>query len=556
MKRIAGIALAVALSGAAGAALAQEPTVEHFSQSDLLNRAQQLEQQAVATGSASAKISEYPNHFTMIALRKKNGGAEVHEKYADIFFVVQGRATLVTGGAVVDPQTASPGEIRGTLVKDGASITLKEGDVVHIPAKVPHQILLAGHKSFVLFCGQGSGTRMRNFVPTRKPARILCMGLTAALLCAAPQLRAQAPEKQSTVGDAPAIAIPFAKDLSGKLTRRDVRRAMRRVAEWQLNRAEPAFDQDWTFAALYAGFMAVPDAAGGKRYREAMLRMGKQFNWQPGPRLAHADDQAVGQTYLDLYQRQHDPAMIAPIRARMDAVMQLPDDKAKPLWWWCDALFIAPPVLTKLATITGDHKYLDFMDREWWVTSSLLYDNGVHLYYRDASFLTRHEANGSGLFWSRGNGWVMAGLVRVLAEMPPDYPSRPKYVAQFKEMTAEIATLQGSDGLWRPGLLNASAYPLPENSGSAFYTYALAYGVNTGILDREYLPVIQRAWAGLVAHIYEDGRIGCIQPIGTAPGDYPATASYVFGTGAFLLAGSEVYRLAGQTGLGFATTTK
>jgi rhamnogalacturonyl hydrolase YesR len=350
---------------------------------------------------------------------------------------------------------------------------------------------------------------------------------------------------QPSVGDAPSAALPLARDLSGEITHRNVRRALRKVADWQLDRAEPDFDQDWTYAALYAGFMAVPDAAGGKEYRGAMRRMARKFDWQPGPRLAHADDQAIGQIYLDLYQRDHDRAMLDPMRARMDAVMQLPDDLNKPLWWWCDALFMAPPVLAKLSRITGDRKYLDFLDREWWITSALLYDPNLHLFYRDASFLGKHEANGRGLFWSRGNGWVMAGLARVLVEMPRDYPSRPKYVLQFQQMAAEIESLQGSDGLWRPGLLDASAYLLPENSGSAFYVYAMAWGVNNGVLNRErYLPVIQRGWAGLVSHIYEDGRIGCIQPIGAAPGDYTATASYVFGTGAFLLAGSEVDRLA------------
>ncbi|HEY1902624.1 MAG TPA: glycoside hydrolase family 88 protein [Terracidiphilus sp.] len=363
------------------------------------------------------------------------------------------------------------------------------------------------------------------------------------------QARTPAPPRQSSAGDAPAVALPLATDVSARLTHRAVRHAIRKVADWQLSRAETDFDQDWTYAALYAGFMAVPDAAGGKKFREAMVRMGKKFQWQPGPRLAHADDQAIGQTYLELYQRFHDPAMLAPIRARMDAVMQLPDsqfpDKDKPLWWWCDALFMAPPVLAKLSAITGDRKYLNFMDRQWSITSNLLYDPRVHLFYRDATFLGKHEANGRGLFWSRGNGWVMAGLARVLTEMPPDYPTRAKYVTQFQQMAAEIASLQGSDGLWRPGLLDASAYPLPENSGSAFDVYALAYGVNHGILGRAtYLPVIEKGWAGLISHIYEDGRLGCIQPIGAAPGDYPATASYVFGTGAFLLAGSEVDRLA------------
>jgi unsaturated rhamnogalacturonyl hydrolase len=400
-------------------------------------------------------------------------------------------------------------------------------------------------KTAVTLCPQAQfhGSSPRRWVSNTGLFRI---AFASVLLWTASVLAAQVATtgKQPHVGDQPAVAPPPATDLSGKLTHHDVRAAMRKVADWQLSRAEADFDQDWTYAALYAGFMAVPDAADGKKYREAMLRMGKKFDWQPGPRLAHADDQAIGQTYLELYQRIHDPAMLGPIRARMDAVMQLPDDKNKPLWWWCDALFMAPPVLADLSKITGERKYLDFMDREWWITSSLLYDPNEHLFFRDATFLGKHEPNGRGLFWSRGNGWVMAGLARVLAQMPADYPTRAKYVAQFQEMAAEIASLQGSDGLWRPGLLNASAYPLPENSGSAFYVYALAYGVRTGILDRaKYLPVIEKGWAGLVLHIYEDGRLGCIQPIGAAPGDYTATASYVFGTGAFLLAGSEVDRL-------------
>jgi unsaturated rhamnogalacturonyl hydrolase len=354
-----------------------------------------------------------------------------------------------------------------------------------------------------------------------------------------------AAEQRPLVGDTPAVAPPLATDLSPQLTRKNVSHAMQKVADWQLARAEPGFSQDWTFAALYTGFMAVPKAANGEKYQQAMLRMSKKFNWQPGPRVPNADDGAIGQTYLDLYFRYHDPAMMAPIRERMDAVMALPDNPEKPLWWWCDALYMAPPVLAKLSRATGERKYLDFMDHEWWITSNLLYNPSNHLFFRDKSFLDKHEANGSPIFWSRGNGWVFAALARVLAEMPRDYPSRPKYVAQFKEMAEELAGLQGADGLWRPGLLDAAAYKLPENSGSAFYTYAFAYGINSGILERaKYLPVVEKSWQGLLSHIYEDGRLGCIQPVGAAPGDFTAASSYVFGTGAFLLAGSEVYRLA------------
>jgi unsaturated rhamnogalacturonyl hydrolase len=363
---------------------------------------------------------------------------------------------------------------------------------------------------------------------------------------AASILQAQQPRQDmlQVVGDSPADAGAMATDLSPAFKKKDVSKALRKVADWQLGRVQGKYTQDWTLAALYAGFMAVPEAVHDNAYQDAMRDMGKQFDWKLGPRQEHADDQAIGQTYLALYEKLHDPAILAPTRERMDRLIQRTDDPQKPLWWWCDALFMAPPVLADLAKITGEKKYLDFMDHEWWITSKLLYDPQLHLYSRDASYLDKHEANGTKVFWSRGNGWVMAGLVRVLEVMPADYPTRQQYVAQYREMAKALAAIQGTDGLWRPGLLDAEAYKLPEVSGSAFNAYALAWGVRTGILDRkEYLPVVKKAWAGLLSHVYEDGRLGSIQPIGAAPDKFTATSSYVFGVGAYLLAGSEIYKL-------------
>jgi rhamnogalacturonyl hydrolase YesR len=346
-------------------------------------------------------------------------------------------------------------------------------------------------------------------------------------------------------GDAPAKALPLARHLSPKFKRNDIRKALRKVADWQLERARPNFNKDWTYAALYAGFMAVPSDVAGSRYQDAMLEMSKGFSWELGPRVAHADDEAIGQTYMQLYLEHRDPAMMAPTRQSFNTVMDLPEDPAKPLWWWCDALFMAPPVLAELSKATGNRRYLIFLDHEWSITSGKLYDPVQHLFYRDASFLNQHEQNGKNIFWSRGNGWVMAGLARVLEYMPKDDPLRPKYVQQLQQMAAAVAPLQGRDGLWRPGLLDAGAYRLPENSGSAFITYALAYGIEENLLERNrYLPVVKKAWAGLLSHVYEDGRLGCIQPIGAAPGAFTATSSYVYGVGAYLLAGSEIYTLA------------
>jgi rhamnogalacturonyl hydrolase YesR len=266
-----------------------------------------------------------------------------------------------------------------------------------------------------------------------------------------------------------------------------------------------------------------------------------RYGWTLGPRKVHADDQAIGQSYLWLYREEADAERIRPLRTQFDEVMQIPDDPANPVWWWCDALFMAPPVWSAVAAATHDSRYLDYLDREWKVTSDLLWDPQEHLFFRDKYYFDKREKNGRKIFWSRGNGWVMGGIVRILETMPANDPRRPFYVDRLRAMSESIKRLQSVDGLWRPGLLDAADYPYPEVSGSAFFVYALAWGIDHRVLEEsQYGPVVRRGWAGLVGHIYADGRLGCIQPVGAAPGMYKPGASYVFGVGAFLLAGSEV----------------
>ena len=167
---------------------------------------------------------------------------------------------------------------------------------------------------------------------------------------------------------------------------------------------------------------------------------------------------------------------------------------------------------------------------------------------RDASYRSKREKNGRKVFWSRGNGWVMGGIVGVLEHMPPNDPRRGFYVKRLQEMAESVSAIQGKDGLWRAGLLDATAYREPEVSGSAFFVYAITWGIDHGILDAaKYRPVVTRGWAGLVRHVYTDGRLGDIQPIGEAPGAYTPGSSYVFGVGAFLLAGSELDALIAST---------
>lgn len=377
---------------------------------------------------------------------------------------------------------------------------------------------------------------------------LLLAGSCAPVLCVPSLSQEKTPSEFLTaVGDAPDVAPPLANDLSPELNRAAIEKATLRVADWQLDRVKHDYNRDWTFAALYSGFMAVSESTGNPKYSDAMLAMSKDFKWQLASEYQTADDQAVGRTYLELYLKYRDPEMIAGVRAKFDELRRGPAEPPKIQfpWWWCDALFMAPPAWARLYKATGDIAYLDYMDREWWATSGRLYDRREHLYFRDASYLDKKQANGKKLFWSRGNGWVMAGLAGVLEYMPEDYPDRRYFVEQFRQMSAAIAAIQGSDGLWRTGLLDPDSYALPENSGSAFFTYALAWGINHKILDPDvYTPVVAKAWKGLVSHIYIDGRFGCIQSVSDAPGNFKPTSSYVYGVGAFLLAGSEVDRLA------------
>jgi rhamnogalacturonyl hydrolase YesR len=387
-------------------------------------------------------------------------------------------------------------------------------------------------------------------VVSRNSASFKSIILSAFVCASAVSLYAQTPTPASVerahVGNAPDDPGPLATGLSAELKPKAIDAAMKKVADWQVTVAEPNFNKQWTFAALYDGLLAASKTTGDAKYHDAVLHFAERSNWTLlNDRFPHADDQAFGQAYLDLYREDPKPVRMADTKAIMDRLVVRQDDPDKLLWWWCDALFMSPPVLLRMYEITHDKKYLDYMDHEWWLTSASLYNQENHLYFRDSRYFTQKQTNGKPIFWSRGNGWVMGALVNVLRILPADYPSRPKYVAQFKEMAAEIAAIQSEDGLWRSGLLDPGAYDLPEVSGSAFFTFGIAYGINEKILDRKtYLPVVEKSWKGMLGHIYADGRLGSIQPIDGQPGKFKPSASYVYGVGGFLLAGSEMHRLA------------
>jgi rhamnogalacturonyl hydrolase YesR len=337
-----------------------------------------------------------------------------------------------------------------------------------------------------------------------------------------------------------------------------IKKTMREALDWQLQHPKHKL-YSWTNGAFYAGVFAAYETLEDKNIYNAIYAMGESNKWKPGPDLHNADDHAICQTYIDMYRISGEKKMIQPFIETMEEFMATPfesyegwEDIATIIWWWCDALFMGPPALVKLGVTVNDDKYLKLNDQLFKECYNLLYDKEEHLYARDIrykwnepDFEKLQKANGKKIFWSRGNGWVMGGLVRILVELPKDWPTRDFFIQNYKEMAEKIISLQQDDGLWRASLLDPNSYPGGEASGSGFFTYALAWGINNGILDKDkYLPSVKKAWIGLNSLIQPDGRVGWVQPIGADPRqNFSAESWEVYGTGAFLLAGSEVIKL-------------
>jgi rhamnogalacturonyl hydrolase YesR len=337
--------------------------------------------------------------------------------------------------------------------------------------------------------------------------------------------------------------------------RQDVLAIMERVADWQLAHPAASAASSWIRAAGDLGILALDSVADTPRYREAMETEAEAAGWSPGPRLHHADDLCIGQTYLGLYRIKSEPKRIRPLLDRLDAILADPRDGSLDFdrvrnpdrldrWSWCDALFMAPPVWVEAAAVTGRRSYLDFADRHWCATADFLYDSAEGLFYRDSTQFARREPNGRKVFWSRGNGWVIAGLARILQYAPQDDPIRARYVRSFRMLANRLADLQPEDGMWRASLLDPKDFPEPEESGTALFCYAFAWGVNHGILDpARFGRAAGRAWSGIVACVGPEGRLNHVQPVGSAPQPFAPGSTAAFGAGGFLLAGSEIIRL-------------
>ena len=343
----------------------------------------------------------------------------------------------------------------------------------------------------------------------------------------------------------------------------EVRKIIDRVnSYWQSNHS-PEVWSFWDQAAYHTGNMEAYFLTGDERYRAYSEAWAEHNEWRGAKCndkskwryetygegdefVLFGDYQICFQTYVDLYNLQPDNYKIARAREVMEYQMSTPNND---YWWWADGLYMVMPVMTKLYRVTGNPRYLDKLYEYICYSDSIMLDEETGLYYRDAKYVyPKHKsANGKKDFWARGDGWVLAGLAKVLKDLPTEYAHRQFFVDKFVRMAETVAATQQPEGYWTRSMMDPEHAPGPETSGTAFFTYGLLWGVNNGYLDEAtYLPVIRKAWDYLSkTALQKDGRVGYVQPIGekAIPGqivDENSTAP--FGVGAFLLAACEYVR--------------
>lgn len=334
-------------------------------------------------------------------------------------------------------------------------------------------------------------------------------------------------------------------------------------SHWQKTHPKPdrAF---WHPAAYHTGNIEAYKVTGNEDFLQYSKKWAEHNDWkgaksddksewkynygETDDHVLFGDWQIAFQTYADIYtlEGSKDASKISRAREVMEYQMNTANND---YWWWADGLYMVMPVMTKLYNITGNEKYLEKLYEYFQYANSIMYDPEAGLYYRDAKYVyPKHKSlNGKKDFWARGDGWVFAGLAKVIQDLPESAENKDFYIQRFQEMAKALKSAQQPDGYWTRSILDPEHAPGPETSGTAFFTYGFAWGINNRILKKEdYEEVIKNSWQYLSKTALQDnGAVGYVQPIGekAIPGqvvDKNSTAD--FGVGAFLLAASEMYR--------------
>lgn len=314
----------------------------------------------------------------------------------------------------------------------------------------------------------------------------------------------------------------------------------------------------WTRAVYYEGLLALYAIDPKPEYLSYALAWGTVHSWQlrnNDSSTTNADNQCAGQTYIDLYQLDgaKDPQRITAIQTSVDGMLR---SHTTDVWTWVDAIQMSMPVFARLGALHPDGGYFDAMYALYSYPKRTLaqglYNTSDHLWWRDANWKAQKTPSGKQVYWSRGNGWVLAALVRTLDVLPATDPHRAEYVQDFTDLASALRGIQRADGFWNASLGDPTHFGGPEASGTALFVYGMAWGIRKGLLDEAtYAPIVTHSWKSLVdVAVHDDGFVGYLQSTGDDPSDgQPLSYDKVpdfedYGVGCVLLAGSELAKLA------------
>ena len=350
-----------------------------------------------------------------------------------------------------------------------------------------------------------------------------------------------------------------------------VKQLMDKVNTYQLNNPWKVYDDNWIRGTYYAGVMACYFATGDEAYLKQSVALCESLKWTlpilpPEHDASGVNLLTCGQTMLECYMVKKKKHKIENTIAHLENP-EVKNPTANPREWYfeggrryVDGLFTGPPTLAMLFKVTKDDKYLQWMETCFWDVYGKLYDTDENLFYRDKRFFPENveerkndpnwdgnlqvTATGKKVIWSRGNGWAIAGIARILKYLPKEHASYKRYEQVLQNMAQALKKCQSEEGFWYPNLADSDDVYLKETSGTSFFIYGLAYGLNSGLLDKdEFEPVIKEAWKSVCDEISEEGKVQWGQRVGDRPVDLKKEHSHEYVSGTFLLAASEVYKM-------------
>lgn len=384
----------------------------------------------------------------------------------------------------------------------------------------------------------------------------------------------QAPE--IIVKEAPAVDDVNVREATAEDFHQSVLTVANKAAQWQLaqlgnldyipesHRAKSENAKFWIQASFYIGLTRWADAAQSQEFVDYIAQMSKDEDYGLLlDRPYHADDHTIAQTYLWLAEKTGNKDAYKPTQELFDMILAKPpqvglemldstskgdgkthfEGNCQDRWCWADALYMAPRAWFQLTNVTGDPKYAEYADKEFWASADYLFSDEYGLFFRDSRYFDMKSDNGKPVFWGRGNGWVFAALPLIIDELPADHPSRDRYIALYKKNAAGLMKLQRDNGYWPASLMDPDKVKTPEVSGTGFITFGLAWGVNNGILTDDHAKeVVEKGWAALERAVQDDGRVNWVQHVGKSPDPVKETDSQLYGVGAVLLSASEMLK--------------